>query len=476
MKKELPLLLCTSLAMSSCGTSNKENQLPNIVFILADDLGYGDLSCYGQKLFSTPNIDRLASEGMLFTQHYTGCTVSAPSRSSLMTGLHTGHTPIRGNKEWQPEGQWPLPAASLTVAEILKTKGYTTGAFGKWGLGYIDTEGDPNNQGFDQFFGYNCQRLAHNYYPYYLWNNREKILIPENEGKKSGIYAPDLIQKAAIEFIEKNQTKPFFLFYPNIIPHAELFAKEEYLNRFRGKFDPEKSFTGVDDGPTFRQGPYGSQPEAHAAFAAMVTQLDDYVGELLAKLSELGLEKNTIVIFSSDNGPHLEAGADPDYFNSNGDLRGYKRDMYEGGIRAPMLVRWPAKVKAGVKNDHISAFWDILPTFAEITGAEIPSDIDGISFLPALTGKEQKKHDYLYWEFHEQGGKIGIRMENWKAVKLNVDKDSLTTTELYNLSTDVGESNNVAAENPDIIKRVEEIIKEAHIPSDVFPFLSETNK
>ncbi|MBK7627675.1 MAG: arylsulfatase [Bacteroidales bacterium] len=474
MKRKFPLALCASYALISCSNAPKNEQLPNIVYILADDLGYGDLSCYGQKNFSTPNIDRIASQGMLFTQHYTGCTVSAPSRSSLMTGLHTGHTPIRGNKGWEPEGNWPLPANTFTLGKMLQSKGYTTGAFGKWGLGFIESDGDPNLQGINEFYGYNCQSLAHNYYPDHLWHNHEKILLPENDSSKTGAYSADLIHKAALNFIETNKGKPFFLFYPTTIPHAELFAKEEYMNRFRGKFLPEKSFKGVDDGPTFRKGPYGSQPEGHAAFAAMIAQLDDYVGELMAKLTELGIEKNTIVVFASDNGPHLEAGADPDYFNSNGELRGYKRDMYEGGIRTAMLVKWPGKVKEGSKSDHISAFWDILPTFAEITGAEVKAEVDGISFLPELLGKKQKQHEYLYWEFHEQGGKTAIRMGNWKAVKLNIDKPDKTVTELYDLSKDMGETNNVAEANPEIVKKLEELMKQAHKPSEVFPFANES--
>lgn len=471
MNPRIPAVIFTSFAITSCSQSGKEKPLPNIVYILADDLGYGDLSCYGQTKFSTPNIDRLAAEGMLFTQHYTGCTVSAPSRSSLMTGMHTGHTPIRGNKEWKPEGQWPLPANSVTIAEILKEKGYITGAFGKWGLGFIDTEGDPNNQGFDEFYGFNCQRLAHNYYPYYLWHNKEKILLPENEGKKTGVYAPDIIQKAAIEFIENNRYKHFFLYYPNIIPHAEMFAREKNMALFRGKFDPEKSFIGVDDGPTYRQGPYGSQPEGHAAFAAMIKHLDDYVGEILDKLKELDLEKNTIVLFASDNGPHLEGGADPDYFKSSGNLRGYKRDLYEGGIRTPMLARWPGIIKPGSVSDHVSAFWDILPTLAEVAGADIPDNIDGISLLSELKGKKQKKHEYLYWEFHEQGGKMAVRMGNWKAVKRDINKDPQGVTELYDLSADPGEKNDLAASNPEIMKRLEEIMEEAHTPSEIFPFI-----
>ena len=475
MISRVPLGIYASLALVSCGgTSNKEKPPPNIIFIVADDLGYGDLSCYGQNKFSTPNIDRLARKGMLFTQHYTGCTVSAPSRSCLMTGLHTGHTPIRGNRGWEPEGQWPLPAESVTIAEILKTRGYTTGAFGKWGLGYIDTEGDPNTQGFDEFYGYNCQSLAHNYYPGHLWHNHEKILLPENDSGKTGAYSCDLIHKAAIDFLVANKDKPFFLFYPTTIPHAELVAKEEYMNAFRGKFDPEKSYRGVDEGPAYRRGPYASQPEAHAAFAAMIKQLDGYVGDILEKLSESGLEENTIVLFASDNGPHLEGGADPDYFNSNGDLKGYKRDLYEGGIRTPMLVRWPAKIKAGSSSDHISAFWDILPTIAEITGAEMNEDTDGISFLPELLGKKQQQHQYLYWEFHEQGGKTAVRMGNWKAVKRDIDKEPSGNTELYNLSEDIGETTDVASSHPEVIKRMEEIFKKAHTPSEVFPFSFES--
>ncbi len=473
MKYSFPLALCATSTLISCSGGNDNEIHPNIVYILADDLGYGDLGCYGQQKFSTPNIDRLASQGMLFTQHYTGCTVSAPSRSALMTGLHTGHTPIRGNKGWKPEGNWPLPGNSLTVAEILKEAGYTTGAFGKWGLGYIDTEGDPNSQGFDVFCGYNCQSLAHNYYPDHLWYNHDKLLLTENDSGKTGSYSADIIHKATLEFIEKNSGKPFFLFYPTTIPHAELFAKEKYMSVYRGIYLPEKSYAGVNSGPTFRQGAYGSQPEAHAAFAAMVKELDDYVGELMNKLTELGLDKNTIIFFASDNGPHLEGGADPDYFNSNGDLKGYKRDMYEGGIRTPMIVKWPGKVKPGSKSDHISAFWDVLPTLAEIAGAEVQGEIDGISFLSTLTGGKQAAHEYLFWEFHEQGGKMAVRMDKWKAVKLNVDKGLEEILELFDLSNDTGETRNVAQSNPDIVRRMEEIMNKAHVPSADFPFAFE---
>ncbi len=474
MKPSTSILLFVSLAAAGCSQPAKNKPLPNIVFILADDLGYGDLSCYGQQKFSTPNIDRIAMQGMLFRQHYTGSTVSAPSRSCLMTGLHTGHTPIRGNKGWAPEGQWPLPASSLTLPEMLKTKGYETGAFGKWGLGYIDTEGDPDSQGFNEFFGYNCQSLAHNYYPDHLWHNHEKILLHENDSGRTGAYSADLIHEAALEFIERNKNKPFFLFYPTTIPHAELIAKDEYMKIFRGRLDPEKSYRGVDEGPDYRLGPYGSQPESHAAFAAMVKQLDDYTGDIMAKLAELGLDKNTIVIFASDNGPHQEGGGDPDYFDSNGPLKGYKRDLYEGGIRTPLLVMWPGKIKAGSKSDHVSAFWDILPTLAEVSGMKSPENIDGLSFLPTLMGKKkQAKHEYLYWEFHEQGGKVAVRMGNWKVVKRNIDKTPQGSTELYDLASDMGETTDIASQYPEIVKRMEEIMKEAHTPSEIFPFAFE---
>lgn len=450
---------------------------PNIIYILADDLGYGDLSCYGQKRFRTPNIDRLASQGMLFTQHYAGCTVCAPSRSSLMTGQTTGHTPIRGNKEWKPEGQHPLESGAYTVAELLKDAGYVTGAFGKWGLGYPGSEGDPNNQGFDEFFGYNCQAKAHNYYPDHLWDNQTRVMLEGNSGNKFGNYAPALIHQRALQFIEKNKEKPFFLFYPNIIPHAELLLPEENLKEFRGKLLPEKNFKGAEPGSGgFRAGSYGSQPEAHAAFAAMVTLLDIQVGEVIAKLKELGLDQNTIIIFSSDNGPHLEGGADPEYFDSNGPFKGYKRDLYEGGIREPMIAAWPGKIAAGSVTSHISAFWDVMPTLADIAGAKTPEKIDGISFLPTLLGKSgQHTHKSLYWEFHENNGRQAVRMGDWKLIRYNVSIPERATTELYNLKTDPGEENNVAAQNPRIVKKMLEIMKNSRTPSDVFKFGSEKN-
>lgn len=440
---------------------------PNIILIVADDLGYGDLGCYGQKRFATPNLDRLAAEGMRFTQHYSGCTVCAPSRSSLMTGLHTGHTPIRGNKEHQPEGQMPLPASSVTVAELLRQAGYATGAFGKWGLGSPGSEGDPNRQGFDEFFGYNCQRLAHNYYPRHLWHNQEKVLLAENEGEKRGTYAPELIQKKALQFLQEHRQQPFFLFVPTVIPHAELTAPEPYMDRFRGRFLPEKTFAGTDSGPRFRLGPYASQKESHAAFAAMVTYLDDQVGEIMAKVKSLGLEENTLILFGSDNGPHLEGGADPDYFGSRGPLRGYKRDLYEGGIRTPLIARWSGHIRPSQTSGHIASFWDFLPTACDLAGLKIPKGLDGISYLPTLLSHNQKQHNFLYWEFHEgKSTAQAVRMGRWKAIR----KASRNPMELYNLDSDPGETLDLASQNPDVMEKIESFLRRARADSPDWPF------
>ncbi len=447
---------------------------PNIIFILADDLGYGDLSFNGQTKFTTPNIDRLAANGMFLSQHYSGSTVCAPSRSAIMTGMHTGHTPVRGNKEVRPEGQHPLPADTYTLPEMLKEQGYITGVFGKWGLGYPGSEGDPNMQGVDEFYGYNCQRFAHHYYPRHLWHNQERIEITENEGKNKGVYAPELIQEMTLQFIEANRDTSFFLFVPSVIPHAELAAPERYMEMYRGKFEPEKAYNGYDEGEKYRQGPYESQPETHAAFAAMIHILDEQVGEIMDKVEELGLAQNTLIVFSSDNGPHLEGGADPDYFDSNGPLKGYKRDLYEGGIRVPTIAYWPGHIEPGSESQHISAFWDLFPTFAELSGASIPEEIDGISMVPTLLGEGvQPKHEYLYWEFHERGGRVAVRKEKWKAVKYDYLKDPDGPIELYNLAEDISESNNVANEHPEIVDQMKQIFLDAHTPSEVFVFDSQ---
>ena len=478
-------LICILAALLGC-TNNKtqtsaEQQKPNIIYILADDLGYGDLGCYGQTKIETPNIDKMATEGMLFTQHYSGSTVCAPSRCVLMTGKHTGHSAIRGNKEYKPEGQHPMKGAAITIAEVLKEAGYTTGAFGKWGLGFTGTEGDPNNQGFDEFYGFNCQREAHRYYPKHLWHNSEKVLLEGNDFKKTETYAADVIHEQALKFIEDNKNKPFFMYYPSTIPHAELIIPEgEMMQKYRGRF---KETPYVDNRPganygdeTFDVKYYCSQPEPHSTFAAMVSLLDKQVGEVLQKLKELGIEDNTVIMFASDNGPHMEGGADPDFFNSNGGFRGYKRDLYEGGIRTAMIVKWANIIKPGSQSDHISAFWDVLPTLAEIANISTPDDIDGISFLPELTGKVQKSHDHLYWEFHEQGGKQAIRKGKWKLVKMNVFDLSKTQMELYDLEEDPSEENNVSEKYPDILAEMEDILKKEHIHNTDFPFIGTTKK
>jgi len=478
-KTKLTLVILILLFIANCKektdkieTTEQQKSYPNIVYILADDLGYGDLSMTGQQKFATPNIDRLAKEGMFFTQHYSGATVCAPSRSALMTGLHTGHTPVRGNKEVKPEGQWPIPDETLTLPERLKDKGYTTGAFGKWGLGYPGSEGDPLNQGFDRFYGYNCQRLGHNYYPYYLWDDDKKTMLEENEGFKKGQYAPNLIHEQALMFIEKNKDTPFFMYYPSIIPHAELIAPKDYMDKFIGKLEPETPYEGLEDGPKYREGPYESQDNPHAAFAAMVQLLDDQVGEIVAKLEELGIADNTLIIFTSDNGPHLEGGADPDFFDSNGPYRGYKRDLYEGGIHVPMITKWPGQVEEGSKTNHISAFWDVVPTLMEVIEGQPIEDIDGVSFLPTLLGgNNQTEHDHLYWEFHEKGGRQAIRKNQWKLVRYNVNKGG--AYELYNLNDDIGEQNNLAENMPEKVAELSEILESSRTPSEVFQFRQE---
>lgn len=463
--KTLLQLLLIGLAALSC-TSASGQKKPNVVFLLADDLGYGDLSCYGQTHFETPNIDQLAKEGLLFVQHYAGATVCAPSRSALMTGLHTGHTPIRGNKSVS-SGQLPLPAQSFTIAELLKGNGYATGAFGKWGLGYSGSEGDPLKQGFDTFFGYHDQRLAHHYYPDHLWDNDEMIVLEENQGLGKGQYAPDIIHDKALAFIEKHKDRPFFLFYPTVIPHAELFAPPAYLDRFKGKFTPEKQYAGIDEGPKYKKGPYGSQEHCHAAFAAMVTLLDDQVGELVKKVKDLGLEENTIFIFTSDNGPHKEGGADPDYFNSNANLRGYKRDLYEGGTRVPLIVSWPGKIAPGRQTSQLSASWDFLPTFAELLGVDLQRPTDGISLLPALLDREaERSHDYLYWEFHELNGRQAIRQGPWKLIRYDVRNGG--EYQLFNLETDPAEAVNLASEQPGIVAKLTKILESARTDSEDF--------
>jgi arylsulfatase A len=433
---------------------------PNIVYIMVDDAGYGDFSCYGQTKFSTPHIDRLATEGLRFTQHYSGSTVCAPTRCSLMTGRHTGRISVRGNREHQPVGQMPMAADEITVAQLLKQAGYVTGAFGKWGLGYPGSVGDPLNKGFDVFFGYNCQRNAHTFYPTWLYDNAQQIAL---DGKT---YSHDLIVQRALKFLRENKDGPFFCYLPFTIPHAAMHVPDEYAAPYRELW------------PQFndRIGRYARTEVRNpiAAFAGMMVKLDESVGQVMALLEELGIDEHTVVMFTSDNGPHREGGHDPDFFDSNGPLTGYKRDLTEGGIRVPLIVRWPGTVPAGVESHLISAHWDFLPTACAIAGIEPPDDIDGISMLPTLLGKaeQQKLHEYLYWEFFEQGGKRAARMGKWKAIQLNLHNDADSPIRLYDLDADLAEQHDLAAEHPALVARFRKIFAEAHEPSQTWRFKS----
>lgn len=448
-------------------------QKPNVIYILADDLGYGDVGVFGQKDIRTPHLDKLAAQGMKLVQHYSGSTVCAPSRSTLMTGLHTGHTPIRGNREIQPEGQTPLPAGIMTLPKMFKAQGYATGAFGKWGLGYPGSEGSPNNQGFDEFFGYNCQRLAHNYYPYYLRHNDEKVMLPENAGRGTGTYGPDLIQEKTLEFIKQHKDQPFFMYVPHVLPHAELLVPDDEIRKsYLGKFE-EKPHKGYDEGPKYRLGPYGSTPTPKTDFAAMITRLDMHVGQIIALLEELDLTDNTFVVFTSDNGPHKEGGANPEYFDSNSIYKGMKRDLYEGGIRVPTIMKWPGHIPAGHSTDYLSCFWDMLPTFADLVETTITTPHDGISILPTLLGKTQPERKYLYWEFYYNGnrpGKKALRRGDWKLISNQVWASGPENYELYNIAKDPSENDNLASAYPEKVAELSKLMKASHQPSEIFKF------
>lgn len=466
------MIVCVSGAallggLSGCKQAPEKKETPiNVVYILADDLGYGDIGCYGQRIIKTPNIDRMAAEGMLFTQHYAGCTVSAPSRCSLMTGLHTGHSQIRGNREIRPEGQQPMNEGTYTLGRLMKSAGYATGMFGKWGLGDPASVSIPNKMGFDEFYGYNCQRQSHTFYPDHLWHNEEKVVFPENEDNACVTYSQDLIHEQALKFIRDHKGQPFFAMLTYTLPHAELNLPHDSIYQMYENSFEEKPYVGKFDK---ERGGYNTSEKPKASFAAMVSRLDKYVGEVMAELKEQGLDKNTIVIFTSDNGPHREGGADPDFFDSYGPLKGYKRDVYEGGIRVPMVAWCPGTIKEGVKSDQVSAFWDVMPTLAELTQTTLPEAGDGISFLPTLLSKEgQKQHDYLYWEFHELNGREALRAGNWKLIRQPVVGE--TILELYDLSKDIHEDTNLATQNPDKVKELEQLMDDARTESPLFNF------
>lgn len=492
------LLASITAILSSCGESklNKpaaSSVRPNIIYILADDLGYGDTGPYGQTKIETPTLDILAESGMRFTQHYAGAAVCAPSRCVLLTGLHTGHAQVRGNDEWAErgevwnykamiadstlEGQRPIAPGTATVGRLLQEAGYVTAAVGKWGLGAPNTEGIPNKQGFDFFFGYNCQRQAHTYYPVHLYRNEKRVYlnndtIAPHSGLAEGAdplvienydrftlkeYSPDLMFNEITNFINDNSHNPFFLYWATTIPHLALQAPKEWVDRYVQKFGDEKPYTG-DNG-------YFPARYPHATYAAMVSYLDDQIGKVVQQLKELGIYDNTVILFSSDNGPAYNAGTDSPWFDSGGPFRsdyGYgKGFLHEGGIRVPLIVSWPGVVKPGSVSDLQSAFWDILPTFCDIAGIQAPQKIDGISFLPELMGKKQKKHKYFYWETNEYGGQQAVLTGNMKAIRKNMNKGN-EVFELYDLDSDPQETTDIAAKYPDIIRKVTEIAGREH--------------
>jgi len=438
---------------------NSKDSKPNIIFILADDLGWGDLSCLGQKTFKTPNIDKLAAEGLLMTNFYTGSTVCAPSRAAFMTGKHTGHNSVRSN-----QGGPILRDDEITIPEILKQEGYVTACIGKWGVGSPQNMNDPSRNGIDYFYGYVGMGHAHNLFPEFLYRNGEKVFLNNklrlnedgsnpwaDRSEGMGVaeirneYAPFLFDKEALQFIEINKDKPFFLYLAYNTPHAN-------------NQDP---VTGCEV-PDYGEFKDKDWPEVEKGFAKMVTNLDNSVGMVEKKLKELGIEENTIVFFCSDNGPHQEGGHIMEYFNSNGELKGMKRDLYDGGIKTPMIVKWEGVTQAGKKSNHLSAFWDVLPTFCDIVGADYPEDIDGVSFLPTITGKgKQQEHDYLYWEFYPRGGLQAIVRNDWKAIRFNLNNGKEREIQLFNLKEDPEEKNNVSEQNSKMIKEFSTLFETA---------------
>jgi arylsulfatase A-like enzyme len=437
----------TAGAVSLAAGAAEAAARPNIIFILADDLGYGDLGCYGQQRIKTPNLDRLAAEGIRFTQAYSGATVCAPSRCCLMTGKHGGHATVRGNK--RPEvGLRPDEA---TLPALLKKAGYRTALSGKWGLGGPSTRSMPNQRGFDEFFGYLDQLHAHNSYPEHLWQNEEEVFLTENWFNRRKKFAPDLFTEKALEFVKRRENRPFFLYLAYTVPHAD-----NELGAFQGN--------GIE---VPSDEPYSNEnwPQVERNFAALVTRMDRDIGTLLAALGDGGIDRNTLIVFSSDNGPHREGGHDPDYFSSRGPLRGIKRDLYEGGIRVPFLTRWTGRIRGGQVSGQVLAFWDILPSLGELAGVPRPAALDGISVLPALLGERRVEHPPLYWEFHERGFSQAVRFGDWKAVRNNPQKP----IELYALEADIGEKNDVAAGNAPVARKAAELMKSLRVDSPEFP-------
>lgn len=447
------------------GVNAEDAKPPNIILIMADDLGWAELGSYGQEKIKTPRLDRLAAEGMRFTQFYAGSAVCAPSRCNLMTGMHGGNAYIRDNGEIKnPEkdrfgGQTPLPADVPTIAKTLKSMGYVTGCFGKWGLGGQGSSGDPLKQGFDRFYGYNCQRNAHNLYPLYLENDDKIDVLEGNTQESTGEqYAPQLIADQAVKFVRDNRDKPFFLYYPTVLPHLALQVPDDHLAKYRGQWE-ETPYKGKS---------YQPHETPKACYAAMISFIDDQVGRLMDLLVELEIDDSTVVLFTSDNGTtFLKDQVDYEFFNSVGELRGLKGQLYEGGIRVPLIVRWPGKVEGGTTSKLISAHYDIPATLAEIAGGEYVADSDGISMLPTLLGKadQQKEHEFLLWDFAGYGGQLAVRRGNWKIVKRGVRKNPDAKWELYHIKKDIGEAENVAVNFPQIVEELEAImIRERSVP------------
>lgn len=461
----------------SCGSGsykNSETVRPNVIFVLVDDMGYGDLSCYGQKTFSTPSIDRMASEGIRFNNFYTGSTVSAPSRASLLTGKHTGHTSVRGNAPAQLMGD-----DELTIAKVMNSAGYRTGCIGKWGIGHPPPADDPLRKGFDYFYGYINMWHAHNFYPEFLYRNGEKVYLnnklqikdgknpwaesPEGTGvaEVKNEYVHNLFDQEALSFIEKNKKNKFFLLLAYNVPHA----------------NNEKTPDGMEV-PDYYEFAGKNWPSQEKGFAAMMRNIDNSMDMIFTKLKELKIDEKTMVVFCSDNGPHQEGGHIMEFFNSNGDWRGMKRDFYEGGVRTPFIVRWPGVIKPGSTSEHLAAFWDVLPTFCDLTGVAKPADTDGISFLPSLSGKEQNnKHEYLYWEFFELGGRQAILKGDWKAIRLNVRGNAdQQIFELYDLKNDPEESKNIADQHPELVEEFKKLFISARVEFSVTPLFKKDEK
>lgn len=466
-----------ALAVVSCSSrKEKGNELPNIIYVYADDLGVGDVGCYGQQYIKTPNIDRIAAEGIRFTRHYSGAPICAPARCSMLTGKHTGHAYVRMNYELPDSipsraGQLPLPDEEVTIAEMLKQSGYATAVIGKWGLGSIESSGNPNKQGFDFFYGYADQVHAHNHYPHFLWRNGEQVMLRndvpsvhprygddeeidiEQEYKKymGQDYSLDLMAEEAKKFIDRNKEKPFFLYLPFIVPHKALQVPDESLAAYDGVFD-EEPYDG-------KRG-YTPHPRPLSAYAAMITRMDQKIGEILDHLRELGLEENTIVMFSSDNGPAGGGGLDTRFFNSAAGLRGGKGQVFEGGIRAPFVARWPGKIPAGVTTDHVSVQYDLMATLAELVGQTV-TNTDGVSFLPTLLGRpeEQKQHDYLYWEM-PRGKQIAVRIGDMKGILMKDNPRFGEGWAIYNLAEDEKETTNIADQHPELIEKFEAIVNQ----------------